>query len=47
MGLRLAVHIYVDESGRYYEIADGAEKLTKQEWRETGWNQLQWLPDLQ
>lgn len=42
--LRLAVHIYVDEGGKYYEIADGAQKFTRQRWRETGWDVIRWSP---
>ncbi len=42
-GVGLAVHIYVDEAGPYYEIAEsGVPKMDGRTWRETGWDDLGW-----
>ena len=36
-GLNLVAHIYVDESGDYYSIADGVKAYTSEAWRDGGW----------
>lgn len=41
--LKIAVHIYVDEKGDYYEIRDEAPHMDSREWRETGWDFVQWI----
>jgi len=43
-GLRIAVHIYVDEAGRYYELPDdGAPRMDSQSWRKVLWDKLRWV----
>lgn len=39
-GLELAVHIYVDEAGGYYDLRDDAEQFTAAAWRDGGWKKL-------
>ena len=34
---KLAVHIWVNEAGQYYELADGLPTYTETEWRKGGW----------
>jgi hypothetical protein len=42
-GVKLAAHIWIEEAGQYYDIADDAPKLTSAQWRERrGWDPLGW-----
>jgi hypothetical protein len=41
--LNVAVHIYVDEKGDYYEIPDEAPQMNSREWREAGWDFIRWV----
>ncbi len=34
---RLVAHIYTDEAGQYYDIADGAEQYDSAAWSRGGW----------
>ena len=34
---KLVAHIYTDEAGRYYEMADGAACYDKEAWSQGGW----------
>ncbi len=40
--LAIAVHIYADERGAYYEISDDEKQLSKIEWRNEGWGSIPW-----
>ncbi len=41
--VKLAAHIWLEEAGRYYELADAAPKFTSAQWRERGgWDPLRW-----
>ena len=39
-GLKLAAHIYVDEAGHYYRLADGVETFDQEEWSQGGWKRF-------
>lgn len=42
-GVTLAVHIWTDEAGSYYEIPGDAPKFTSGEWRDRdGWDPMKW-----
>lgn len=42
-GVTIAAHIWTDEAGSYYEIADAAPQFTSTEWRERGgWDPMNW-----
>jgi hypothetical protein len=44
--IKLAIHIYVDEAGGYYEVPDdGLQKADSQSWRKLGWDALAWTGD--
>jgi hypothetical protein len=38
--LTLVAHIYVDEAGPYYELADQAEQFTREVWLRGGWQRF-------
>ena len=47
-GLKLAVHIYVDEAGRYFDIGDDSvPQMDTQTWRATGWDNMKWTADIE
>jgi hypothetical protein len=44
--IKLAIHIYVDEAGSYYEVPDdGVPRADSQSWRKQGWDALAWTDD--
>lgn len=43
-GLKLAVHIYVDEAGSYYTVGgDEVPQMDRDAWRRAGWSGLRWV----
>jgi len=41
--VKIAAHIWIEEAGHYYVIADDAPKFTSAEWRDCrGWDPLGW-----
>jgi hypothetical protein len=41
--LELAAHIWLEEAGRYYDVADGVPRFTSAQWRaRSGWDPLRW-----
>ena len=41
--VKITAHIWTDEAGDYYKIADGVPQFTSAQWRErSGWDSLGW-----
>jgi hypothetical protein len=41
--VKLAAHIWTEEAGHYYDIADEAPRFTSIEWKDrSGWDPLRW-----